>query len=111
MVAEGEGLFEQGKIDEAMISFRRALDLDPLNGDALNNLGVCHFRQGDLERSVEYFIRALEADPYNRDVVLNLLDMELDVKEKFKVLQVYLAFNPHDAEMKQLSESMAGARQ
>jgi tetratricopeptide (TPR) repeat protein len=108
LVAAGEDLFGQERIDEAASAFGKALDLDPLNGDALNNLGVCCHHQGDHMKAVEYFVKAIEVNPSNRDTVLNLLDMDLPADEKSKLLQMYLAFNPQDTEMKRIRENFSG---
>lgn len=108
-VEAGEELFGQDRITEAMDDFHKALALDPMNGDALNNLGVCHHRLGEPLKAVDHFIQALQADPSNRDVVLNLLDMDMAPKDKLTVLQLYLAFNPDDAEMRKASRDLSGA--
>ena len=106
-VDAGEELFGQNKILDAIQTFQKAIEFDPLNSDALNNLGVCYFQQKDHMKAVEYFVKAFEANPSNRDTVLNLLHMDLPVQDKFKLLQLYLAFNPNDAEMKLIRENLS----
>jgi len=107
LVASGEELFARDRIEEAVDVFLKALELDPLNSDALNNLGVCHYRLGEPVKAVDHFVRALQANPSNRDVVLNLLDMDIAPRDKLTVLQLYLAFNPNDAEMRQACRDLS----
>ncbi len=105
-ISEGEELFGQNKLQEAIAAFQQALDFDPVNGDALNNLGVCHYHRGDEMKAVEYFLKALSANPLNRDVVFNVMDTDLAPWDKLTVLQLYLSFNPNDEEMKLISNEL-----
>jgi hypothetical protein len=59
----GLALVEQGRLDEAIAQYLRALELKPLNPRALNNLGIALAKQGKLEEARECFTRALAIDP------------------------------------------------
>ena len=45
--AEGLSLLDRGQVSEAEARFRKALEIDPQDGDALNNLGVILRRRGE----------------------------------------------------------------
>ena len=54
---------EQGKLDEAVACYRRALELRPDYAEAHNNLGVAFKDQGKLDEAVACWRRALELEP------------------------------------------------
>jgi Tfp pilus assembly protein PilF len=54
---------QQGKREEAVVCFRRAIDLDPKYTPAHHNLGNALAEQGKLEEAVASFRRALALDP------------------------------------------------
>src|SRR5207253_2441507 len=51
--AEGLSLLDRGQVSEAEARFRKALEIDPQDGDALNNLGVILRRRGEVDKAVE----------------------------------------------------------
>lgn len=66
----GLKLKSEGKLDEAVACYRRALDLNPHFAEAHNNLGVALKAQGKLDEAVACYRRALDivpdfADGYN----------------------------------------------
>ena len=54
---------DQGKLDEAVACYRRALELKPDFAEAHNNLGVALKEQGKLDEAVACYRRALELKP------------------------------------------------
>ena len=54
---------DQGKLDEAVACYRRALELKPDFAEAHNNLGVALQDQGQLDEAVACYRRALELKP------------------------------------------------
>ena len=56
----------QGKLDEAVACYRRALELKPDYAEAHNNLGVVFKDQGKLDEAVACCRRALELKPDSR---------------------------------------------
>jgi tetratricopeptide (TPR) repeat protein len=73
-------LFERGceldadpeQQDEAILSYRRALELDPEFADAACNLGTVHFNRGERARAREAYEQALAIDPNHLEANFNL---------------------------------------
>ena len=59
----GNALSEQGKLDEAIACYRRAIELDPKFALAHNNLGVALQDQGKLDEAIACYRKAIELDP------------------------------------------------
>lgn len=63
---------ERGRWDLAVPRLERALELDPNNASALNNLGVYRLRQGRLAEAESLLHRAIAANPARFNSWLNL---------------------------------------
>ena len=51
-------------MEEALVSFHKAVDLNPDNEYSLNNLGILYLDGlGDAEEALEYFEAAVELNP------------------------------------------------
>lgn len=64
--AEGARLEEQGRYDEAIERYHKALSMDPMHQPSLVGLGNCELAKGEYDRAVEFYRRALslyEDDP------------------------------------------------
>ena len=61
--AYGIALADVGRPAEAVQQFRRALDLDPNNAPALQNLGIVALRQNDVRAAHDFLQRALALNP------------------------------------------------
>jgi tetratricopeptide (TPR) repeat protein len=59
----GIALADQGRFPEAIQQFRRALELDPNNAPALQNLGIVALRMNDVRAAHENLVRALALNP------------------------------------------------
>ncbi len=59
----GAALKDQGKLDDAMACYRRALELDPKLAAAHNNLGIALKHQGKLDEAIACYHKATELDP------------------------------------------------
>jgi tetratricopeptide (TPR) repeat protein len=56
-------LAKQGKLDEAISLFEKALETDPQNELLLDGAGAAYSLKGDFERAKQYFLDCLDADP------------------------------------------------
>src|SRR6266567_8155718 len=70
--AEGLSLLDRGQVSEAEASFRKALEIDPQDADALNNLGVILRRRGEVDKAVEVLRGAAKAQPNDARIHSNL---------------------------------------
>lgn len=76
LIREGEAHFHSGQIEDAQKAFDKALELDPGNVSALNNLGVLSWQKGDVDAATERFERVLKIDPCNEDATHNLQEIQ-----------------------------------
>lgn len=60
---EGWALTQQQRHAEAEPLYRKALEINPNNATALNNLGWALAQQGKVSESVPFFEKALQIDP------------------------------------------------
>ena len=60
----GIALWEKDYLEEALVSFHKAIDINPDNEYAQNNLGILYLDGlGDAEEALEYFETAVELNP------------------------------------------------
>lgn len=60
------------RYDEAISSYKKALDRDPSLVGVYNNLGVVHGKKGDIQKSLEYYQEALKKDADHVSSTINL---------------------------------------
>jgi adenylate cyclase len=58
-------LRHQGRAQEAVVEYERALTLDPSNGDAAGQLGIDYQFLGEFDKSLEYLDNAIRTSPYD----------------------------------------------
>ena len=59
----GEAFVKEDRLDQAMVHFRKALEIEPDNATVHNNLGELLCREGRLEEGVSHFRQALRIRP------------------------------------------------
>ncbi len=69
---EGYRWFQQERLPDAEAAFVQAVDRDPANAPALNNMAITYFTRGDLLQSAHYLQRAVEQEPDNATARYNL---------------------------------------
>jgi len=62
-VRRGEAALEQGRVDEALASFREALDTEPTNAAAFRGLGMAYAMQGDDAQALQSYDKYLRLAP------------------------------------------------
>jgi len=60
-------------MDEAIGHFRKVTELDLLDYEARNNLGVAFAMQGNLDSALAEWEKVLEIDPQNRGARENII--------------------------------------
>ncbi len=60
---EGVDRFGEGKLEEAVACYQKALELDPAYSDALHGLAQAYYAKGDLDNCIATARRILEIDP------------------------------------------------
>jgi tetratricopeptide (TPR) repeat protein len=64
-VVKANVLRHQGRAQEAVVEYERALALDPSNGDAAGQLGIDYQLLGEFNKGVEYLDQAIRQSPYD----------------------------------------------
>jgi tetratricopeptide (TPR) repeat protein len=65
-------LRQAGRLEEAEKPLEQAVEIDPKNSQALNNLGIIRYEQKRFEEAVEFYRRALEVRPNMAEALNNL---------------------------------------
>ncbi len=95
----GVFLHDQGRDDEAIVQYRRALEIAPRYVDAYNNLGIALRACGSLDEAQAHFRRALELKPDSVDAHVNLGNYLMDCGRTAEALEHYYKaayFQPGD---------------
>ena len=71
-----------GKVDEAEILFKEALEIDPKNPSALNNLGNINYLKKDYEQAIKYYLEASFIDTYDADILINIARSYVNLGKK-----------------------------
>ena len=68
----GVALSDNGQVDAAIESYRKALEIDPIFLEARNNLGVALAQQGHYQEAIDQYRQALRLKPDYADAHSNL---------------------------------------
>jgi tetratricopeptide (TPR) repeat protein len=95
LLETGNKYFEEGKYNEASIVYRKAIQKDPLFGEAYYRLGLDELKQGRFGEALHALRRASELQPENNDAHAKLGDLYLTIylsdRERYKELLADLA--------------------
>jgi len=95
-------LAAKGQDEAAIAGWKEALELDPGDAKAHNNLGVLLLRKGRLDEGIAHFQKALEVNPEYGEALNNLgiaLLKEGKSEEAIKHFQKALEVNPSHAQL------------
>lgn len=67
-VVMGKCLYDQGRMDEAFVTFKLVIDMDTENLVALKYLGMILAERGRFEEAEKYFNHILAMDPDNKEI-------------------------------------------
>ncbi len=97
----GIALFKTGKVDEAMVHYQKALEINPDFAEAHNNLGNFLFQKGRVDEAMVHYQKALEINPDYAEAHYNLGNALLktgNADEAIAHLQKALEINPDYAD-------------
>jgi tetratricopeptide (TPR) repeat protein len=104
---KGCDLGDQGKHQEAIKCFDKAIEIEPNDIDAWNGKGNALYCLGKYDEAIRCYDKALDIDPNDTDVWYNKGNA-LNDKEKYekaiKGYNKYLEINPNNAEAKSYKE-------
>lgn len=108
---EGNAYFDDQKFDLAIGSYRKALNLNPDNKLALNNIGVAYMEKKEYPLAAEKFKQVLEMDPNYEMAILNLgIIYDEHIVDKAQALEYYdryLALDaPRSTEVRRWAEAI-----
>jgi tetratricopeptide (TPR) repeat protein len=100
LIQRGLDRLEAGDYDEVVLSFEKALELEPDDVETLNKLGLAHYKLVQLEQAIEAYTKALAIEPDNVDVMTNLGAAYYRFGQLDNAIEIYnkaIAIAPDDA--------------
>ena len=97
----GNALVKDGKLDDAIEQYHKAIEINPAYDMAYYNLGNALVVKGDMEEAITQYRRALEINPFYEDAHYNLgnaLAMKGDLEEAIAQYRKALESGPGSAE-------------
>ncbi|AOY76452.1 tetratricopeptide repeat protein [Clostridium formicaceticum] len=95
----GLGHRQLGNFHEAIQYFKRVLELNKDQLDAMVELGLCYGGLGELQKAIEYFHRAIEIGGEDSEILCNLAMMYMEIGDLQKAgesISASLRLNPED---------------
>ncbi|MCK5138954.1 MAG: redoxin domain-containing protein [Thermodesulfovibrionia bacterium] len=103
-------LLEEKEADEAIVEFRRALELEPRSHDAQTGIGGALILKGELDRAIEILDAAAIANPYPHMTYYEL-GRAYELKgEKDRAIEMYKKVTEKIINMKILPSSISKCR-
>ena len=116
-IQEGFVNFQQQKYDEAIVSYEKAIKLDPRAAPAYNMIGMAYrFKYNQLgapefrQKEMAAFQKAVEIDPKNWVAMINLATDHYADGDKGKAAALYkkaLELNPNHPEKAEIEKMIA----
>jgi len=81
---EGNALYQQGKLDEALERYQAILDRGFVSGELFYNIGNVHYRSGRIARAILFYERARRRMPQDEDLQHNLQMANLLITDRIE---------------------------
>lgn len=103
---------EKGKVDEAIIEFRNAVEIDPAYGEAHYHLGLVYLKRAQWPRASQELARAIELQPenYSARVELARLLIAGSARQAQEQIDWLLKQRPNDAQTHILNADLLAAQ-
>ncbi len=85
----GKAKAKQGKMDEAIADYDKAIELDPKDASVYYNRGVANSKQGKYEEAIADYDKAIELDPKDASVYYNRGYAKDELKKYEEVIADY----------------------
>ncbi len=99
----GNVLLQKGEVDEAIVQFKKSLEIKPDYVEACYNLGTALLQSGRVDEAINFFQTALQIKPDHVEARINLgiaLFQEGRADEAVNLFQTALQIKPDDAEVR-----------
>ena len=74
-VGRGNRYLAEKKYDDAMLQYRKAVQLDRKNGEAYYGMGLLELQRGDIIQGYEFLTLATQFSPQRREAAVALGDL------------------------------------
>jgi tetratricopeptide (TPR) repeat protein len=85
---DGMDYMEGGEYDNAILKFKKAIEIDPNFAFSWDNLGVCYRKSDQYEEAINAYKRSLEINPEGRMPLMNIA-VTYNLKKEFDEAIVY----------------------
>ena len=100
---QGESFWEQGRVEEAIAAYKKAILWDSSYAKAYNNLGVVWLEQGQIDRAIAAWEKAISLEPLKAQTYQNLcyaLHRQKKLRAAIQKCQQALSLDPSLTEVK-----------
>ncbi|TFG15862.1 MAG: tetratricopeptide repeat protein [Promethearchaeota archaeon] len=98
LIEKGDIFFDDGKFQKALENYKKALDIEPKNVDALICCGLCYRNMEEYDKAIEYYDNALEIEPDNKTALNNkgyVLECKGDIEAAIDFYKKSLEIDPN----------------
>jgi tetratricopeptide (TPR) repeat protein/MFS family permease len=100
IMEKGERYIEEGRFEEAINQFKKALKINPEFVEAYNDIGSLNAWQGKFEEAINYYEKALRIEPEFKPALIGLAsayDRKGNIKKAEKIYKKILNLDPNVA--------------
>jgi cytochrome c-type biogenesis protein CcmH/NrfG len=92
-ISLGNDQMDSGRFDEAVVSYQKALDINPKDVDVRVDMGTCYRRIGKPDIAAKEYREALKINPNHQMALRNLgIVLEYDLKDNKQAIQTFERF-------------------